>query len=699
MLKKLFCPSSVALIGASATPGKLGFDILSNLVHSDFDGKIYPINPKIDEILGKKTFPSVLKVAEKIDLAIIAVPASVVITVLKECAVKKIQNVVIISAGFKETGKEGAAMEQEIQKIVKKHKMNLVGPNCLGVLNIHKDLNASFAEGMPNKGNIALISQSGAMAVAITDWAYEENIGFSKIVSLGNKAGITENDCLEFLEKDNDTDVIMLYLESFADGKQFMEISKKVALKKPIVLFKSGISDAGIKAVSSHTGALAGSDQAVEAAMNTSGVLRAHTVEDFFDLARALSMQPLPNGTQVAIVTNAGGPGVIATDAIDISEILQMAEFSQKTSHQLASSLPSTANIHNPVDVIGDALSDRYASALSKVCADENVDMVLTILTPQIMTEKEETAEVAIAFNEAYPDKPIFTAFMGGKNIEYAAKKLEENSVPNFLYPTRAVRTFERMAELSKWRKNQNREKNTTQKHPLSSSLRKKIQTEQKKGNLQLSSKIISELLRTYDISLPAALIANSKDEAVQFAERIGYPVVLKIASDEVLHKTDVGGVRLALKNADEVISAFEEININVQKKAPKAQVDGILVQKMYHFGREVIVGMKRDEVFGPLIMFGLGGVYVEAMKDVSFRIAPMDTYEAENMIHEVKAIQLLKGIRGEAPADIARLAQAIVAIAHISIDIPEITELDINPLLVRSQGKGVIALDARFLL
>jgi len=700
MLSKLFSPRSVAVIGASATPGKLGFDLLENLVNSNYSGKIYPVNPKAKQILGKKAYSSVASISGQIDLAIVAVPAPLVLKILHECVRKKIRNMVVISAGFKESNQEGVEREAEIQRLIKKHNLVLVGPNCLGILNTYEDLNASFAEGLPKRGNVALISQSGAMAVAITDWADAEEIGFSKIISLGNKAGINENDCLEYLLKDPETKVIALYLESFVDGKKFMEIARKVALKKPIILFKSGVSEAGTKAVASHTGALAGSDTAVETALRQCGVLRAETIEDFFDCVRVFSMQPLPLGNRVAIVTNAGGPGVIATDAIEKSPWLNLAEFKKETSAHLQKTLPKTANIHNPVDVVGDALANRYTNALEGILPDSNVDIALVILTPQIMTEKERTAKTINQFHEQFPKKPILTAFMGGRNIEYAALKLAERNIPNFLYPTRAVKAMEKMVWLKSWRSQLSSQKLKVESRKLEVDNRKlkgKVKREYSRGG-QLSSKLSRALLEHYDITVPNVQLARNEKEALKCAKEIGCPVVLKISSDEVLHKTDVGGVRLALKNEEEVQKGYREVLENIRKNVPKAKVNGVFVQKMYHFGREVIVGMKRDPVFGPLIMFGLGGIYVEVMKDVSFRVAPFSLREAEKMIHEVTAIQLLKGVRGEAPADIKKLADTILRVSELAFDFPEIQELDINPLLVMAKGKGVMAVDVRII-
>ncbi len=697
-MEKLFEPKSIVLIGASATPGKLGFDILENLVESDYKGKIYPLNPKGGEILGKKVYKKIVDLPKNIDLAVVAVPAQFVGQVVEECGQKNIKNIVIISAGFKEVGGEGAEREEELKKLIEKYDLNLIGPNCLGILNTHIDLNASFAEGMPKKGKIALLSQSGAMAVAIADWAYGENIGFSKIVSMGNKAGVDENKLLEYLENDKETEVIMMYLESFVDGEEFMKQAQKLAQKKPIIVLKSGVSDAGSSAVASHTGALAGSDKATETALRQSGIIRANCIESFFDYARVFSMQKLPKGNKVAIITNAGGPGVITTDTIEQSDFLEIAELAEKTKKQLKKDLPTTANTHNPVDVIGDALADRYEKALSSVLTDDGVDMVITILTPQIMTEKEKTARILANFNDLYPDKPLFASFIGGKNIEYASEKLAEYGVPNFVYPSRAIGAMEAMVKLKNWRE-QKKVCTIKIQNKAPVDLREKVKKAIKTGDRALPQKLVSEIFIHYGISVPQIKLAKNAKQAVEEADKIGYPVVMKICSDDVLHKTDAGGVRLSVKNAQEVKEAYEQIMKNVLGKFPKAHIKGILVQKMYHVGREVIVGMKRDPVFGPLIMFGLGGIYVEVMKDVSFRVAPFSECDALEMIEEIRAVKLLKGVRGQAPADIKKLSEAVLAVSRFALDFPEIKEMDINPLMVFDEGEGAVALDSRVLV
>jgi len=700
MLTTILSPKSIALIGASRTPGKLGFEILNNLVRLGYQGKIFPVNPTSTIILNQKTYPNVSKIPIVVDLAIICIPAQYVLDIATECGKKGIKGLVVISAGFKETGSEGEKREQKLKKIAKKYNMRIIGPNCLGLINTALNLNGSFAEGLPKAGNISLISQSGAMAVAITDWAYEINLGFHIIVSLGNKADLSEIDFLKYLEKDKKTDVILLYLESIEDGREFMKIARQVSLKKPIIMVKAGVSESGSKAVASHTGSLAGSNSAIKAALKQSGIIRAESIEEMFNLARIFSCQPTPKGNKVAIITNAGGPGVMTTDSIEKTD-LKLAKFTPETTTNLKENLPASATIQNPIDIVGDALADRYKIALDCVFNDSNVDIIIALLTPQIMTEKERTTNLLIALHQKYPHKPLVTCFIGGKNITYAVSRLQDYCIPNF-YPERAIQVLNKMYNFKLWQ-NKTKKINNKETHLYKPShfknLHQEIVIEKKQGLTQLSQSLTTKLLKKYHIHFPQIEIAKNTEQVIKLSTKIGYPVALKIISPEVIHKTEAGGVRIDLKNETETKNAFKEIIKNVKKHHPKAKINGILVQKMYTFGREVIIGMKRDASFGPLIMFGLGGIYVEIMKDVSFRVAPVNFDEALDMIHEVRAIQLLKGVRGEAPADIQKIAETILAISQLSLNFPEIKELDINPLLVQSEGHGAVALDTRFIV
>lgn len=700
-LQTLFQPKGIAVIGASTHPGKLGYDVFSNLATLHYQGKLYPVNPAGGEILGQTVYKNLSEIKATIDLGIIIVPALFVTKVLDECGKQGIKNIIIISAGFKEIGAEGLKREKEIQKLIQKYKLNLIGPNCLGIINTYKNLNASFAEGMPAKGNIALVSQSGAMAVAITDWAYTHNLGFSKIISLGNKAGVSEIDLLEFLAKDKETKVILMYLESIENGQAFMQLAKKITNKKPVIIIKSGTSREGTKAISSHTGSLAGSNEAIKAAFKQSGILRADTIEDLFDYARAFSYQMPPKGKRIAIITNAGGPGIMATDSLE-KRNLKLAELDPKRKKALAKVLPAAANLNNPIDLIGDALANRYEIALKSVLQDKNVDAVLVLLTPQTMTEEMKTAELIQKYNKKYPLKTILTCFMGGKNVAEAGQFLAQAKVPNFDYPDRAVKTLEKMylfkalnakKKTESWLKGGKKEVKVNEK--IKENIRKKL----KRNKGQIPINLALDLLKLYQIKVPQAEIASTAEEAIKIADKIGYPVVMKICSKEILHKTEAGGVRVSLKNAKEVQIAFKEILSSVRKYNPQAQIGGIFVQEMTTFGREVIIGMKRDAQFGPMMMFGLGGIYVEVLKDVTFRIAPLSRQDAQEMICEIKAIELLKGVRGEAPADLVKIAEVICSVSQMVIDFPEIQELDINPLIVREKGKEAVAIDVRMLV
>ena len=697
MLKTLFEPKSIAIIGASTKKDKLGYDVFKNLATLGYKGKLFPINPKDGELLGYPIYKKVADIKEQIDLALILVPAPFVTKVLNECGKKQIKNIVIISAGFKEIGGEGIKREKTIQKLVQKYKFNLIGPNCLGIINTKKLLNASFAEGMPQIGNVGLISQSGAMAVAINDWAYTHNLGFSKIISLGNKAGINEIDLLKYLAKDKATKLILMYLESIENGQEFMQIAQKITKKKPIIIIKSGTSVSGIKAISSHTGSLAGSNQAVQTAFQQSGVINAKTVEDLFNYARGFSYQNVPKGNKVAIISNAGGPAIMATDSLEMRD-LELAKFEQKTIKQLEKNLPETAATHNPVDIIGDALANRYEEALKAVLKDKNVDSVVILLTPQIMTEVAETAKIIVKFSKKYPQKTILTCFMGGKNVTEAKKILSSNNVPNFGFPDRTIKTLEKMSNYTKWTKEKIYKPNNCQLKQNQTEL-DKLHRKLKRSRGQIPMKLALDLLKTYDIHTPSSGIAHSPSEAIELAEKIGYPVVLKICSKDIIHKTDAGGVQVDLKDAQTVKEGYKKILEKVKKYNPKAEIGGIFVQEMTTLGREVIIGMKRDPQFGPLLMFGLGGIYVEILKDVTFRIAPISFENAQKMVSEIKAIKLLQGFRGEKSIDFDKLANVICHVSQMVTDFPEIQELDLNPLIVKEQGKNAIAIDARILV
>lgn len=695
MNPEIFNPKSIAIVGASKVPGKLSYDILSNLVNLGYEGKIFPINTKGDEVLGIPMYPAVSALPEVPDLVLVIIPAPYVNAVVEECGEFGIKNIVIISAGFKEVGGEGIAREDELKTIVEKYGIDLIGPNCLGIINTKILMNASFAEGMPSFGNVSLVSQSGAMAVAMIDWAYESGLGFAKIISMGNKTGISENELLEYLGNDPDTKVILMYLESIADGTEFLRLARKVSLKKPIIIVKSGTSEAGTKAISSHTGSLAGSDIAIDTAFRQGGVIRAQKVEDLFDYAKAFSYQNPPKGNRVGIITNAGGPGIMATDEIARAG-LQLAKLSEATQAKLAEGLPTTAALGNPVDVIGDALADRYRHAIETVLSSGEVDSLLVVLTPQIMTEVKQVASITTALAHQYPDVTVMSAFVGGESILRGRQIFRRHRFPNYTFPEEAIDTLQRMTQYSAWKKSE-QERLVALKSlppsPRNSETDAIFATKHAGDRLDFAETKL--LCQTYGIHVPDIRLAKTADEAIAHAEAIDYPVVLKIASPDIYHKTDAGGIRVDLQNADEVRSAFDDILAKVKAYKPDATIDGITVEPMLSLGKEIIIGVNRDPLFGHMLVFGLGGIYVEVLKDVTFRIAPVTKTEALAMINEIKTVSILKGVRGEKAVDFDEIADVIVRVGQIVTDYPQISEFEMNPLIV-SPERGAIAVDMK---
>jgi acetyltransferase len=695
MLKAFFNPRSVAVIGASSTPGKMGNIVLDNITRYGFQGGVYPINPKGGEILGRKVYPSIGDVPGPVDLAVIVIPARFIPEVIDQCGEKGVQALVIISAGFREVGPDGARSERDIVARARKHGMRILGPNCLGLIDTISSLNATFAAGMPDPGEIAFFSQSGALCAAILDWSKEEGIGFSHFVSLGNKADLTEIDLLEEWEDDRHSKVILGYLEGIADGEAFMRIARRVTRKRPVIAIKSGTTQAGTRAISSHTGSLAGSERAYEAAFNQSGIIRADSVQDLFDFSEVFAYQPMLRGNRIAIVTNAGGPGILATDALDRAG-LTLARFSKETIEALASALPETANLYNPVDVIGDARSDRYRAALEGVLCDEGVDGVVVLLTPAAMTDIEEVARAVVEISRRF-GKPVVTAFMGGEVVEPAELLLQENRVPTYPFPERAVVALGAMERYRRWLE-------TPPQHLSTFSVdrervREILSNARGEGRLSLGEVEARDAMEAYGLVLPQSELARSPEEAVRLAAEMGYPVVLKVASPDILHKSDLGAVKLGLSSPSDVRDAYELIEYRSRRHNPNADIWGVLVQEMIVGGKEVIIGMSRDPQFGPLLMFGLGGIYVEVMKDVVFRIAPIGRREAQEMVTDVRSYPLLKGVRGEPPADVDAVIDTLLRVSQLVIDFPEIVELDVNPLIVHEAGQGATLLDARMIL
>jgi acetyltransferase len=697
MLKNFFEPRSVAVIGASREPGKLGYLVVNNLIEGGYaaNHQVYPINPKADEILGLKAYPNVSAVPGEIDLVVITIPYKFVPDAIRECGEKGIKAAVVITAGFREAGHEGLEREREVLAIAKQYGMRIIGPNCLGVIDTYTPLNASFSAGTPPKGPMNFMSQSGALGTAVLDWALAGRLGFAKFVSLGNKADVSEIDLLEEWADDPNANVLMAYIEGVPDGQKFVEVARRVSKQKPIVAVKSGVTQAGSRAVSSHTGSLAGSEQAYAAAFKQAGILRAETMEGMFDYSLAFAYQPLPKGDRIAIITNAGGPGILATDAIEKCG-LKVARFEQETVQKLQEYLPDAASAANPVDVLGDAIADRYQYAIDLVSKDPNVDAMLVILTPQAMTDIEGTAR-AVADLSDRSDIPVLACFMGEARTEAGIKILTQRNVPNYPFPERAVAALHAMVTYSR-----------IKERPLPTFERLNVDTAAVKAVLD---KVRSErrntvgdfearaILEAYGLRIPRSELAKDADEAARIAAEIGFPVVLKIASPDILHKTDVGGVKVGLQSPADVRDAFDLIVYRANRYVPNARIWGCVVQEMTPKGLEVLVGMNRDPQFGPLVTFALGGIYVEVLKDATFRVAPFSRDEAWEMLNEIRARKLLDGVRGAPPVDKEAVVEALLRIGQLVQDFPEIVELDINPLMVFEQGQGATAIDMRLVL
>lgn len=698
-LKALFEPRVIAVVGASRRTEAVGYAILKNLLQTGYTGKIYPVNPKADEILGVKCIPTVAEIPENIELAVFIIPGAAVPPELEACAKKGAKAAIVISAGFREIGGEGVRLEKEIKKIADDHGISILGPNCLGLINNDPKLsmNASFAGTIPQCGKIAFVSQSGALATALMDYARGENIGMSKIISLGNKVDVTELEILKYLRDDPNTDVIIMYLEDIVDGSGFIEVAREItgdiAKTKPILVLKSGRTAQGAKAASSHTGSLMGSDEVYDAVFMQSGVMRMDSAQEMFDLAILFANQPLLKGNRVAIVTNAGGPGIMATDAC-VKFGLQMAEMSPATVAKLKEKLPPTSNFSNPIDVIGDAQHDRYEHALRTVIAEPNVDGALVLLTPQAMTEAEATAKVLVEVDKE-SDKTITACFMGHADVEAGVKELKEKQIPHYTFPEDAAKALAAMEKYQQWlRRSRTGVKYYKADRAAADAV---IETSVKNQQKFLPINQSMEIFSAYGFPVIPWAFVRTAEDAWEQAVKIGFPVVMKVVSQQIVHKVDVGGVRLNLNSAEDVQNSFRDI-MSVGEKL-KAKIDGVFMQRMAPKGREVILGMKRDPHFGPVLMFGLGGIYVEALKDVTFRVAPIRELSAYDMIKSIRAHKLLQGVRGEPPADIEAMADCLKRLSQLSCDHPEIEEIDMNPLMVYGEGKGAGVIDARIIL
>ena len=699
-IESIMSPRSIAVVGATNRPGSVGHAVFRNILNAGFEGVLYPVNLKAKSVQSVKAYPALMDIPDEVDLAVIIVPAETVCSVMGEAGKKGVKGAIVISAGFREIGGRGVELENCLKEAVRKYDIRLVGPNCLGVINNNEKvrMNASFATKMPKGGNIAFISQSGALCTAVLDYAEGRNIGFSKFVSFGNKTDVNETDLLRYLKDDPDTDVILMYLEDITNGREFLETAREITWEahKPMLAIKSGRSAEGARAAASHTGSLAGSDSAYDALFYQSGILRVEGVDELFNRAIAFAKQPIPKGNRIAIVTNAGGPGIMATDAA-VRHNLEIATFSEKTKQKLKKVLPPTANIQNPVDVIGDATHERYEAAIRYILMDENVDGAIVILSPQAMTDILETAEIVPRVVKGI-DKPVLCSFMGIVDVSKGIQYLEEHDIPNYPFPEAAVRSMASMAfygNLLSLDKRQVR-KMAADRDTASAIIKKKLTG---RDRYYMSEKEANEILQCYGFPVLKSVLLKDLSEVDEATEGFAFPVAMKICSPDIVHKFDVGGVRLKIKTKDEARTAFEEIIENVKKLKPSVKIDGVIIERMAKGGVEVILGAVRDPKFGPICMFGLGGTYVEAMKDVTFRLAPMWEISAEIMIRTIKAYSILKGVRGSPPCDIDAIKDCVLRLSQMVTEHPEIAELDINPLIVYPQGEGCVVADSRILL
>jgi len=687
-------PTSIAIIGASDKEGSIGRAITSNIMKG-YKGIIYPISPTRDTVFDKKAYKTVLDVPEQIDLAVIITKNTIVPTVLEECGKKGIKGAIVITAGFKEVDEGGAKLEQQLKEIAKKYNIKVIGPNCLGVMNLAPKtmMNSTFLKITPKSGEIALVSQSGAICAALVEDASAQGIGFSAVVSMGNKADMNEIDVLEMLAYHEQTKVIVMYLEDMGDGQKFLKICKNITknLKKPILVLKSGRSPEGAKAAMSHTGALMGSDEIYEALLKQSGAIRVDTMGELFDYATAFSKQPLPLDGDLVIVSNAGGPAIISTDACSKLGI-KMAKIDD-IRPKIDAVIPPWGSSRNPVDIVGDADYNRFNNVLENVLSHKNVGTVIAMCTPSATLDYNKLAEVIVNMSKKYK-KTILASLMGLDEGIKNRQIMAEGDVPYYTYAEAAIQTLKAMLRFVEWIKSPEGKIVTFK---VNTNKAKKIFDKVKQEKRQnLLEEEGQEILRAYGLPLPQSALAKTEQEAVKTAKKIGYPVVLKIASPQIIHKSDAGGVKVNIQNDKDARSAFKEIIKNAKKYNKNAVIKGVLVVEMVKGGKEMIIGSKQEPGFGPVLMLGMGGIYVEILKDVTFRLAPVTDKEAEDMIASIKTKKLLEGVRGEKPSDLAKLSECIQRLSQLVTDFTEIKELDMNPVLVMEKGKGCKILDVR---
>jgi len=699
-LDKIFNPKSVAVVGASDEEGTVGYTLMKNLTQLGFEGKVYPVNIRKSEIMGLKVYKSVNDLPKDVDLAVIATPAKTVPDVVEQCGKAGILGIIIISAGFKEIGAEGKALEDKIVELMRKYNLRIIGPNCLGIIRPSINLNATFANKMPKPGNIAFISQSGALGTAILDWATHENIGFSNFVSVGSMIDVAFGDLIDYFGTDPKTRSILMYIEGIKNARNFMSAARHFARTKPLIVVKAGKFGESAKAAASHTGSLTGDDMIYDAAFKRAGIVRVEEIADLFNCAEVLGMQPLPNGPNLVIITNAGGPGVMATDAL-ISRNGSLAKLSQKTMEALNGILPHYWSRANPVDILGDANAERYRAVVDLCLKDENVDGLLIIYTPQGVAEPSEIAKNIVELNRtSMPHKTILTSFMGYEMTEEANRILTENSIPTYSTPEQAIATYMYMYQ---YKRNLGLLYETPEELPVDSVPPKRPLTVIIRNAARENRDILTEteakkVLEYYCLPTVKTLVAKTADEAARMALNVGYPVVLKILSPQIVHKTEAGGVVLDIATEADLRKAFDQIMERAHEYNPKAEIQGVTVQPMVkNQGYEVILGAKSDPLFGPVILFGMGGIGVELYKDVAIGLPPLNQTLALRIMEETKVYQLLKGFRNMPPANIKLLEEHMVLFSQMLVDFPQLKEVDVNPLFVNESQ--AIALDARVVI
>jgi acetyl coenzyme A synthetase (ADP forming)-like protein len=692
-LDAIFRPRTIAVVGASRSPDTIGHQILANLLRYGFTGAVHPVNPHAAAVHGVRAFPSVSAVPDSVDMAVISVPRTHVLGVAEDCGRAGVRGLVVITAGFREVGGEGAILEDRLTDIVKRYDMRMIGPNCMGVLNTDPAvaMNATFAPVMPPGGSAALLSQSGALGLSVLDYAKEYGIGIAQFASVGNKPDVSGNDLLLQWEHDDAVKAILMYVENFGNPRNFREIASRVSRRKPIVVLKSGRSTVGARAAMSHTGALAASDVAVDALLAQSGVLRATSVEELFDMAMAFTGQPLPKSRRTAVLTNSGGPGILAADALEANG-LELPELGAATVERLRPLFPAEASLRNPLDMIASARPAGYRAALDAMLDDPGIDAVVSIFVPPLGVRQEDVAEAIVAAASGHDHKTVLAVLMGRQGLPEGRAWLHQARIPAYIFPESAARA---LAALVRYREYIERPEPADEDYDVDTdAARAIVDRARRMGRSRLDEADALALLDAYGIATARARIATDEDDAVAAATEAGFPVAMKVVSRDVVHKSDIGGVVLDVRDAGAVREGWRRIVETVRARAPGATLDGVLVQRMVDGGRETIAGIARDRVFGPLVMFGLGGIWVEALRDVVFRVAPLDRAEADRMVSGIRGAAMLQGMRGQPPADRAALVDALCRLARLAVDVPEIEELDVNPLLARADG--AVAADAR---